>query len=37
VGVLGAVFPNGAVLLECGHIDYSITEFRELHPEWVAA
>lgn len=35
--VLGAVFPNGAVLLECGHIDASLAEFSECHPEWVAS
>lgn len=35
VAVIGAVFPSGAVLLECGHIGSSLDEFRELHPEWV--
>lgn len=34
--VLGAVFPNGAVLLSCGHIDSSLHAFRQAHPDWVA-
>ena len=34
VDVVGAVFPNGAVLLACGHIDSSLEAFRALHSEW---
>jgi hypothetical protein len=34
VAVLVVAFPNGAVLLDCGHIAQSFDEFREWHPEW---
>ena len=34
VEVLGAVFPNGAVLLACGHIAASIEEFTASHFDW---
>lgn len=36
VEVLAAAFPNGAVLLSCGHIDTSIEEFMQCHPSWVS-
>lgn len=27
-------FPSHCPVLECGHVDYPLSVFRDMHPEW---
>lgn len=37
IGIAPEPNPAQAPLLECGHLHWNLTEFKEQHPEWTWA